>query len=339
MKISSKNEYDSLKCCIVGDATSARFPQLDEIFDYNKEITNWKETPLPAGKFPQHIIDETNEDLETLSGVLKSYGVEVLRPTEIDHAHIVKTHEWESDGMYNYCPRDVLLVVDDMVIECPMVYRSRQFEYAAYFKIRRKAIENNARWFSAPKPRLLTQDNYVMNNNIILSEREPMFDAANILRHNNDLLYLVSNSGNRLGAQWLQNMLGQKYRVHIVDNLYSYAHIDSTISILSDGVVVLNGSRVNESNCPKLFDGWDKIYVNDVVPQQFHQYPYASKWIALNMLSINPTTVIVDKNQLELIKSIEQRGITVVPLQLRHSRTLGGGFHCVTLDLIRESNK
>jgi N-dimethylarginine dimethylaminohydrolase len=339
MKISSKNEYDALKCCVVGDATSARFPQLDEIFDYNKEITNWKETPLPSGKFPQHIIDETNEDLETLSGVLKSYGVEVLRPTEIDHAHIVKTHEWESDGMYNYCPRDVLLVVDDMVIECPMVYRSRQFEYAAYFKIRRKAIENNARWFSAPKPRLLTQDNYVMNNNIILSEREPMFDAANILRHNNDLLYLVSNSGNRLGAQWLQNMLGQKYRVHIVDNLYSYAHIDSTISILSDGVVVLNGSRVNESNCPKLFDGWDKIYVNDVVPQQFHKYPYASKWIALNMLSINPTTVIVDKNQLELIKSIEQRGITVIPLELRHSRTLGGGFHCVTLDLIRESNK
>ena len=69
MKISSKNEYDALKCCVVGDATSARFPQLDEIFDYNKEITNWKETPLPSGKFPQHIIDETNEDLETLSGV------------------------------------------------------------------------------------------------------------------------------------------------------------------------------------------------------------------------------------------------------------------------------
>jgi N-dimethylarginine dimethylaminohydrolase len=57
------------------------------------------------------------------------------------------------------------------------------------------------------------------------------------------------------------------------------------------------------------------------------------------MLSINPTTVIVDKHQIELIKSIEQRGITVIPLELRHSRTLGGGFHCVTLDLVRNSNK
>ena len=335
MKIKSKNEYDKLISCVVGDATAARFPTLDEIFDYNREVTNWKETPLPRGKFSQYIIDEANEDLQILADTLTSLNVEVYRPTDIDHAHTVKTHEWETDGMYNYCPRDVLLVIDDLVIECPMVYRSRQFESAAYFKIKTKAIQDDARWISAPRPRLLTQDTYVMDGNIVLSEREPMFDAANILRHNDDILYLVSNSGNRLGAKWLQNILGKKYRVHIVDNLYSYAHIDSTISILKDGLVVLNGSRVNETNCPSLFKGWDKIYVNDVVPQNFHQYPYASKWIALNMLSIDPDTVIVDKSQTNLINDIEKKGITVVPLELRHSRTLGGGFHCVTLDLNR----
>ena len=162
-----------------------------------------------------------------------------------------------------------------------------------------------------------------------------MFDAANILRHNDDILYLVSNSGNRLGARWLQNILGKQYRVHIIDNLYSYAHIDSTISVLRDGLVVLNGSRVNESNCPEIFKKWDKIYVDDVVPQSFYKYPYASKWIALNMFSVDPHTVIVDKNQTELIKKLEQWSMTVIPLELRHSRTLGGGFHCVTLDLQR----
>ena len=44
----------------------------------------------------------------------------------------------------------------------------------------------------------------------------------------------------------------------------------------------------------------------------------------------------VDKNQTELIKTLERHSMTVVPLELRHSRTLGGGFHCVTLDLFRE---
>ena len=40
MKIKSKNEYDKLISCIVGDATAARFPELDEIFDYNFDVQN-----------------------------------------------------------------------------------------------------------------------------------------------------------------------------------------------------------------------------------------------------------------------------------------------------------
>ena len=32
----------------------------------------------------------------------------------------------------------------------------------------------------------------------------------------------------------------------------------------------------------------------------------------------------------------QQYGIDSIPLELRHARTLGGGFHCVTLDLHRD---
>jgi len=72
------------------------------------------------------------------------------------------------------------------------------------------------------------------------------------------------------------------------------------------------------------------------VAQDFYQYPYASRWIAMNMLSIDPETVIVDRAQTQLITTLERHGITVIPHTLRHSRTLGGGFHCVTLDLWRQ---
>ena len=54
------------------------------------------------------------------------------------------------------------------------------------------------------------------------------------------------------------------------------------------------------------------------------------------MLVVDPHTVIVDKYQTDLIKKLEQLSFTVIPLELRHSRTLGGGFHCVTLDTWRE---
>jgi N-dimethylarginine dimethylaminohydrolase len=56
----------------------------------------------------------------------------------------------------------------------------------------------------------------------------------------------------------------------------------------------------------------------------------------MNMLSVDENTVIIDAAQTQLIKDIEHCGITVIPLTLRHSRTLGGSFHCVTLDLLRE---
>jgi hypothetical protein len=105
---------------------------------------------------------------------------------------------------------------------------------------------------------------------------------------------------------------------------------------LREGLVMLNASRVNFDNVPRAFDGWQKIWINDVVPQDFYQYPYASKWIAMNMLVVNPNTVIVDKKQTELIKTLKSYRFEIIPLELRHSRTLGGGFHCVTLDTRRK---
>jgi glycine amidinotransferase/scyllo-inosamine-4-phosphate amidinotransferase 1 len=100
---------------------------------------------------------------------------------------------------------------------------------------------------------------------------------------------------------------------------------------------MLNASRVNKDNCPRALRDWEKIWVTEdqIVSQDFYQYPYASKWIAMNMLAVNPETVIIDAAQIQLITILKQHGIDSIPLTLSHSRTLGGGFHCVTLDTRR----
>jgi glycine amidinotransferase/scyllo-inosamine-4-phosphate amidinotransferase 1 len=162
-----------------------------------------------------------------------------------------------------------------------------------------------------------------------------VLDAANILRlGENRLLYLESASGNRLAYYWLLANLPSNTSIELC-NFYSGVHIDSTIVPLRPGLVMLNGSRVTLDTVPHAFDGWHKIWINDVVAQDFYEYPYASKWIAMNMLVVDQHTVIVDRQQTELIKTLESYKFTVIPLELRHSRTLGGGFHCVTLDLVR----
>jgi glycine amidinotransferase/scyllo-inosamine-4-phosphate amidinotransferase 1 len=167
------------------------------------------------------------------------------------------------------------------------------------------------------------------NHNMVL-------DAANVLRLNDTMLFLESDSGNQAAARWLQHKFPD-VKVEIC-NFYSGVHIDSTIVPLREGLVLVNASRVNRDNLPTVFQDWEIVWVDQVVEQKFYQYPYASKWIALNMLVVDPYTVIVDLKQTKLIKLLEkQYGFTVIPLELRHSRTLGGGFHCVTLDLVRET--
>ena len=148
------------------------------------------------------------------------------------------------------------------------------------------------------------------------------------------MLYLQSASGNQQAYKWLKTKFPD---VPIeVCNFYSGVHIDSTIVPLREGLVMVNASRVNADNLPRVFDNWEVVWVADVVAQNFYEYPYASKWIAMNMLVVDPETVIVDKHQTNLMNMLEMYNFTVIPLELRHSRTLGGGFHCVTLDLIRQ---
>lgn len=304
MKLASSNEWGKLKSIVVGSATHANWPSNDPVFSQEHLKTLWHETPVPSGPVPQWIVDEANEDLDELAGVLTKLGVEVLRPNAMNFV--------ERSGMYNYCPRDRLLIAGDCVIDPAMMYpcRDQEIETLDFVLDRSQTVKNMPR-----------------NSGMVL-------DAANVCRLGKTWLYLLSDSGNQLALDWLQDKLPN---INIeACNFYSGVHIDSTIVPLRDGFVVLNASRVTPANCPRAFDGWTKLWVNDVEAQSFYEYPYASKWIGLNMLSVDPKTVIVDRAQYTLIEDLERAGFTTIPLQLRHSRTLGGGFHCVTLDLERE---
>ena len=78
--ISSYNEWDRLRSIVVGSATDANWPVADPVFSKESEKTTWKETPVPRGPVPQRIIDEANEDLDTLATTLMQCGVQVYRP-------------------------------------------------------------------------------------------------------------------------------------------------------------------------------------------------------------------------------------------------------------------
>ena len=55
----------------------------------------------------------------------------------------------------------------------------------------------------------------------------------------------------------------------------------------------------------------------------------------MNILSIDPETVIVDPYYEKLIDLLKDHKYNIIEAPLTHSRTIGGGWHCVTCDLER----
>ncbi len=334
MKVSVKNEYGELKSVILGRATGANWPTGDYYFDRMMSLSTFK-GKTPSGKVPQSVIDEAEYDLLTMKHILEDNNVNVHRPEIVDWSTITSVYGHTTSGMHTYSARDLLLTIGDMVIECPTPFISRQNEFRAYDVIRQEAIKDNCKWIAAPKARMEPAECVVGNNKINLTERYPIFDAANVMKFNDKLLYLKSSTANDIGARWLQNIVGTEFEVIVWEDVYAHAHIDSTIISLAKDTILVNATRVKEEQLPTFMKDYKKIWVNDCVEGKFHKFPYASKWIGMNILPINDETVMLDTIQKPLMEQLKKEKFKVITVPLRQSRTLGGGHHCVTCDLER----
>lgn len=321
----SKNEWDQLKVVMVGTATGAKVPLLDTSLRCVNYADRRYTYNIPYGNYPEQVINEANEDLEKFVGFLKKENITVLRPDDTP-----------SPKYYNYCPRDTVLIHDDLILATPNPLRARSLEHIAMLTQLKK--------YGRVLSKLCSGDQGLYNTNCIgdpdilaLNETEPAFDAANILRDNDNLYYLVSNSGNKKGAEYLQALCPDK-KVWTIEGVYSYMHLDSTIALLREGLMLLNPDRIKSiDQLPEPLRKWDVIWCPE--PVDIGHYPgycNASTWINMNLFSINPNLVALEENQNNLRLELEKHKIDCAMLPMRHQRTLGGGFHCVTLDIIRE---
>jgi len=343
MKISSHNHWDPLEEIVVGIADHARVPTVDRSTMSMSYTNHPMELIKPLeGAYPQWLIDEANEDMNELADTLKKLGVKVHRPKPVNHSVEFSTPEWKTTGWYTWCPRDLLLPLDNLMIETPSACRARYFETRAYRDIMMSAINDGTEWIAAPKP-ILPDESYQfedIDGKPSLTNLEPVFDAPNCVRMGKDILFQISNTGNHWGLQWLKNVLEPRgYRIHPAEHIYSYGHFDSTIIPLRAGLVLLNSSRVTPENCPKIFEKWEKIWFDDCVVQG-SKVPGGvapcSPYIGMNILSVNPNTIVCDSTQEPLMRELNKHGIDSIPVRFRHAMTLSGGIHCATLDLRRK---
>lgn len=337
----SFDEFTRLRSVVVGTAVGANHPDIDPTFEHF-----FRPPPDPdlrrriVGPIPRGVVDEIEDDIAAFVRVLEARGVEVLRPDPVDCAARFRTPHWESAQLYSLMPRDCLLVVGDLVVEVPSPLRSRYFETFAFRRVVEGYARRGAHVVAAPKPQLAADPIDPVDADR-LTEDELLFDAANCVRLGRDVFVDVNRTANRRAVAWLwrtlRGLVDPAVRVHPMS--LGHDHADVTLIPLKPGVLLVDPEKVTAATVPEPLRSWDRVAVEEVMPTRDYGLPYplaSNDGIGRNVLVLDPETVVVDEIQLPLIRALERRRFTVIPLRYRHGRTLGGSWHCITLDTHRD---
>jgi glycine amidinotransferase len=356
--VSSWNEWDPLEEVIVGTVTGAVYPEHSPVLAAGGE-PEW--LWHYQGEFiEEEYVDKANAQLDALVKLLEGEGIVVRRPDPMPLNLPHATPYWQSRSSGNTAnPRDLFLVVGDSIIECASPIRHRQHEALAYRRLLTDYFRAGARLESAPRPALRDPlyDHGAARPHVEdaddpdagktladgeehhfpIREHEVLFEAADFVRCGRDLFVQRSCVTNQLGIDWVRRHLGDGFRVHEIETRCSAPnHIDTTLVPLAPGKVLVNPSWVKK--LPDCFDGWDVLeapapsYAKDS-PMA---YPYfTSQWLSMNVLSLDDKRVLVDRQQVELIRLLAEHGLEPVPLDFDYMGLFGGSFHCATLDVRR----
>jgi glycine amidinotransferase len=337
----SINEWGRLREVILGSPEGARLPSMDDVSQRNFDRLSPADlSQVQPGAMPEHVIEETREDLADLALTLRRLGVVVHQAEGLSHSAPVQAPEWQAEPENAINIRDITLIHGDLVVDAPSPTRGRAFETYAVRDLLSDAGDRS-HWMVAPPRPCLRDHTYDLSRERGINDTEPLFDAANCVRLGTDIIIDLNNTANSKGASWLQQTLDRhhgtgKVRVHPVS--LSPDHIDVIIVPLCEGTALFNPQYVDPSRLPSCLDHWTLIPAPDMVPQPyFTGAPKASNWIGLNVLVIDgeERTVLVEERQRPLLRLLDQRGFRPIPTRWRHGRSWGGGFHCVSLDVCR----
>jgi len=368
--VNTWNEWDPLKRVIVGRADGACIhpPEPGWVVDCPRGGF-----PLGThGHFPQGMIDIANERLDDFCKILEDRGVKVDRAVPIEFNRKISTPDWETEDMHPCMPpRDVLLPVGNEILECTMSIRARWYEYLCYRPIMEEYFREDPEfeWTAAPKPRLSDESYHsdyfhkfynvwtdeekekrLLERRFHLSDKEPLFDAADGARCGKDIFWLGSAVSNRPGIDWLRRHFEPKgIRIHVVEfgGYFLPWHIDCNLIPLRPGLVMYNPDwppitpeleELLKNNDWELVPAANPVHEYDLSPATAGRDLIGTQWISMNSFSIDPNTVCVEANETKYQEQLNKLGFEVIPVEFSEVFPFGGGLHCATVDVYREGD-
>jgi glycine amidinotransferase len=205
---------------------------------------------------------------------------------------------------------------------------------------------HGGRWTTAPKPPMpgnlyRTCDSpgkldYAAGP--LLTEFEPVFDAACFARCGRDIFWQPDLVSNEFGATWLRRHPGPAFRIHRIGfRELLPTHIDTTLVPVRLGVVLTNPQRPCVDGAIDLFaaNGWQTVPAPPSVRSGRSPARDVSNWISMNILMLDARTVVVEQAEKPMMELMRRLGCEVIPCAFDRVYPFGGGFHCCTADIRR----
>ncbi|GAP90070.1 putative lysine amidinotransferase [Rosellinia necatrix] len=336
--VSADDEWSPLKAVLVGRAGNSCFPPAPPAMIEATMPAAHVHRFKPKSPFPDRIIKKAEAELDCLATILREEGIRVYRPPEgID---------WLSEGGYTGAmPRDGLISVGNTLIEACFAWscRSREIELAYGDMLKELAAEDpNARIIRRPDETFantLLDESHDKTEPWVINNTRPAFDAADFMRFGKVIIGQLSHVTNQAGVDYVQRHLPAGYHIEMlkVDDPHAM-HIDATILPLRQGLLVFNPNKVTEADlrAHEVLADW-QLVAYPFTPSEPEDPPLymTSPWLSLNALVLDGKRMIVEASDDQTADFYERLGMTCIRCPFKHVNSMGGSFHCATVDLVR----
>ncbi|TAJ40939.1 MAG: amidinotransferase [Reyranella sp.] len=245
--------------------------------------------------------------VEALAELVAREGVTVHRPQRLEGEE--RTFLAGNGEGAQLFPRDGMIVIGNHVIDASIRLKCRQRErYGLRPIIQQVVQQRGARWSSVPLGSPGCVDG-------------PFLEGGDTLLNGYEVYVGISGCASDLaGADWLQALLGDAYRVIPVAMRSNVLHLDCVLALIKPGLLVWCPEKLIDG-LPRSLRDWDAIAVSRD----------EANLLATNALVLEEGRAIVDAGNARVIEELRKRRIDVIPLPFDGPISTGGGLRCAVL--------
>ena len=324
---------------------------------------------IPSVNALKKVHDETNEDLEALANICKTFGAEVVRPNLKYGIERQLEHPMQC--------RDTVGKIGNTIFEINTASHNRRIENFNHREVLIDEFQQGARYIAMPPVMTeIAEDwdnsiddiesrNTTANKTIKIynKSREFIGDTAAFYKcgkhifHThakpNEPLDINEHSKIRItenGLEWWK----REFSEHEFLPLHAYGHVDGKFAILRPGLVI----TWHEKYVPQIMkdNNWDIVLIEEsanftgkTIKELCEERGLKNKYplehllgvsqetrFDCNVLSLDENTIVTSGYDKALADKLKKYNIDMIPWVNRWNVLWSGGAHCCSVDLERE---